>query len=259
MSKERMSIVDFGKSLIESEDLDPVYVALHNSDLSEDDIESFILAWLMYYHVGVACEIMQDDDIMESMMFVAEHNDEYPRGNQRKHHRKQPAMNCILDMIDKCDDAAGFASWCLSGGVSARSIFGKVCELVGWGPCMAWRVPDLYERLGISSVKFYDDDTDLFFSAGPLHGALLCCETYGLNPDPIDAHLYVMEHLGHIKAPPGYERTINIQETETIFCKWKSHMSGRYDIGRDTERSKQQLIWAENNNLAMDLIKTLPG
>jgi hypothetical protein len=78
--------------------------------------------------------------------------------------------------------------------------------------------------------------------------------------DPLmAAHLYLMEHLGHMKAPPRYERAINLQETETVFCKWKSHLVGRYDVGRDTERARKQFMKYSSCNLSMHLLERMPG
>jgi len=36
------------------------------------------------------------------------------------------------------------------------------------------------------------------------------------------------------KAPPYQDRSINIQELETVVCKYKSHCNGHYPLGLDT-------------------------
>jgi hypothetical protein len=48
--------------------------------------------------------------------------------------------------------------------------------------------------------------------------------------------------LGHIPAPPRYERGLDVQEYETILCKWSSHMKGHYPLGNDIHEIKKGLL-----------------
>ena len=42
-------------------------------------------------------------------------------------------------------------------------------------------------------------------------------------------------------APPEFDRLIDVQETETILCKWKSYLGGHYEIGKDTREIEERL------------------
>jgi len=57
-----------------------------------------------------------------------------------------------------------------------------------------------------------------------------------------DLKLVVQElqkKLGHHNAPPWLTtrkpRKVNIQEIETVLCKYKSHVNGHYEPGKDTK------------------------
>jgi len=46
------------------------------------------------------------------------------------------------------------------------------------------------------------------------------------------------------KAPPWFDRPLNIQEAETILCKYKSHTHGHYPVGKDVAAVKKALEWS---------------
>ena len=44
---------------------------------------------------------------------------------------------------------------------------------------------------------------------------------------------YLLGEFSGFKAPPLSDRAVNIQEVETVLCKWKSHMNGHYPLLND--------------------------
>jgi hypothetical protein len=80
------------------------------------------------------------------------------------------------------------------------------------------------------------DSTDchtLFFGE-PQKGAELAAQALGLK-SPLDAILHVQKALSGLAAPPDHKRKPNLQEVETVMCKWKAHLNGHYEIGKDTQ------------------------
>jgi hypothetical protein len=58
-------------------------------------------------------------------------------------------------------------------------------------------------------------------------------------------------------APGGTPRPVNVQEVETIFCKYKSHLKGHYPLGKDTREIHHGLDgWGD---LAQELQRGLPA
>ena len=52
----------------------------------------------------------------------------------------------------------------------------------------------------------------------------------------------LIKALGTYQAPPQMDRPINIQEVETILCKWKSHLNGHYPTGNDIAEVRHGLV-----------------
>jgi hypothetical protein len=64
----------------------------------------------------------------------------------------------------------------------------------------------------------------------------------------------LIKELGDLRAPPRYERPINIQEVETILCKWKSHLSGHYELGKDIIEVRHGLLRYAKCKLSQHLL-----
>lgn len=51
---------------------------------------------------------------------------------------------------------------------------------------------------------------------------------------------YVLSGLDG-QAPPRFDRPLNVQEAETVLCKWKSYSGGHYEIGEDVAACREGL------------------
>ena len=49
-----LSVYDFGAQLLETKDLDPVYVMLHEADLGKPTLYRWLIAYWAFYHCGTA-------------------------------------------------------------------------------------------------------------------------------------------------------------------------------------------------------------
>ena len=57
-------------------------------------------------------------------------------------------------------------------------------------------------------------------------------------------------------APPFYDRPVNIQEVETVLCKFKAHYKHHYPMGNDSYHIRQALVgWGD---LAQELSRWVP-
>jgi hypothetical protein len=70
------------------------------------------------------------------------------------------------------------------------------------------------------------------------------------------------EHLGSLYAPPARDRLVNVQECETVLCKYKSHINGHYPPGKDTLEVLHGLKEARWDNpitrRMVEVLETLP-
>ena len=87
-----MDCFEFGRKLIEANDLDPVYVLLWNSNFDRLKMKKFLLAYWAFYHMGTASWISEGatlpittpNSYWDRFMTAAKSMD-YPRCPERRH------------------------------------------------------------------------------------------------------------------------------------------------------------------------------
>jgi len=264
---EKLGWKEFGKALLETEDLDPVYVMLHKAKLSEGRLRRFLLAYWFFYHVGVSAKL---SDYKESQFFdkairLAENGKGTPRGTERRHFRGEACLkslgyfkshyNCPEEAVDhligECNDLE----------VSDVLKFCKRWPL--FGPWIGFKIADMLERVAGVPISFPIKTLEMYDA--PTQGAALVAGQVGYlwsenqdDPAPSTPEVvkYLIHKFRHYKAPPSYDRPVGVQEVETILCKWKSHLNGHYPVGKDSKEVREHLHgWG---SLAESMIKYVP-
>jgi hypothetical protein len=231
--------VAFGDRLIETGDLDPVYIALHEAQLNFSVRSRVLLAYTCLYHLGAAAAIAASSDFWLHLQIAARNPKlAWPRGSERRHWRGDNAMatwEYLAEHYKKPEDVVDY--W-MSGSLSFRAVSERVREIPGFGPWIAFKVADLLERVMEMPVNF--DDCELGVYSEPRKGAALLFHG-DVEHSITDANLHELvttmlrePKLRRHKAPPADDRRINIQEIETVLCKYKAHVNGHYPLGKDT-------------------------
>lgn len=255
---------EFGRELLSTKDLDPVYVLLWEAQLDPLTLRRWLLAYWCFYHVGTASWIVSGTDYWARMREAAG-SKEYPRSSERRHFRGENARKS-MEYLEGRNVAARFDD--LEQAPSdAGSKMRVVQQWVGFGPWIAFKVADMLERLDLCPVRF--DQATAMYEA-PTAGAVLMWQTLRPNdamtiPRARDWSVSTLLQdrrgdplslgLGSELAPPRYERTINVQEVETILCKWKSYMGGHYEVGEDIHACRQGLLRFARCPLAQELLR----
>jgi hypothetical protein len=250
-------MVAFGAALIETQDLDPVYVAIAGAELPRAQVKRLLLAYSCLYHLGAAAYISNftAEDFWQELYKAAVNKDLlWPRGSERRHWRGKASVNCVEWLRDKFaqpEDAIKFWSRKLDHfyfGLDCRPVTGvaPTCDQVMYnvqqfplyGPWIAFKVADLLERVLKVPVDFSQFELGVY--SEPRKGAALAL-TGDTEAKITDRELnqvvmaLLRSPLGRMKAPPGRDRSINVQEIETVLCKYKSHCGGHYELGKDTK------------------------
>jgi hypothetical protein len=135
----------------------------------------------------------------------------------------------------KCERPEGFVELLLS--IPQPAPLETIMRTVqGWnmcGPWIAFKVADILERVLGMQVEF-PNEIALFYEEP--RAALDMLE---LEPK-VAAHR-LLKHFGKIPAPPDLKRFCNIQEVETVCCKWKSSTRGKYWVGKDIHEVRNAL------------------
>lgn len=256
---DKLNIYEFGQQLLETKDIDPVYVVLWEAKLEPDLLRRWLLSYFCFYNVGTASQI-SDEPLYWKTMEAAAASKDWARGSERRHYRGQAAIKSMswlrgkgLSCLFKPFDSQPTKSWSLG------EVMDYVRTWVGFGPWISFKVADMLERLNIAVVEFSDEDMYLFKS--PQEAAMLLYEIEQGGPaaSADEAQEFALQAihtaLGRVKAPPRYERTINAQEAETILCKWGSYTKGHYKLGKDIQEIKHALHTNSKSKTAQRLLR----
>jgi len=236
MTPHQEACVAFGRQLIDTSDLDPLYTVLDYARLDPVLLGRYLLAYGMFYHWGVAAGIAQAPDFWDMARQADE--EKWPRGTERRHFRGAISRNSIAFCSAFGEPEETLARiYPGTGALTFHQVFDGAQTLSGFGPWIAFKMADIADRTGYRAVDFAGCNLSIY--RDPVKGAALwryddqnapirpgevgpVCEEIRLALGP--------ERL----APPRFERPINIQEVETVLCKYKSHVNGHYPPGKDT-------------------------
>lgn len=263
LEPERMNIEEFGSALIMTRDLDPVYVALHGAKLEKAQLYRWLLAYWCFYHMGAASYLSEygGPDFWNMMDRAAEnasgppvHNQErWPRASERRYFRGSKCVRAVGWLRNRWPEPEGAVAHVagMSSGLWADNVMGfrtekTVMEVIGewplFGPWIGFKAADMLERCAGIKIQF-SPDIGLVYKE-PRATLDILVEQRGGTPQ--ERYAEVSEYFRATPAPPALDRGCGPQEVETILCKWKSHLAGRYTVGKDILEVRHALVgWGE--------------
>lgn len=233
---------EFGRRLLDANDLDPVYVVVHGANLG-DVLPRWLISYWCFYHVGTASWVVDQPDYWMAMTTAAG-SKEWPRSSERRHFRGKAATDSVEWLRQRGVEAL-FRPLLRPTTVTAPALMEIVREWKGFGPWISFKVADMIERIGLRRVRF--DVSTAMYDGSPTEAAqLLWTEERGDDPatKTEQCEYAVRRVLENVKAPapPTSDRDLGPQEAETILCKWKSYRGGHYHVGEDVEAVKKGLL-----------------
>jgi len=170
----------------------------------------------------------------------------WPRGHERRHFRGAISKSSLYDlqvryanhpedMVVRIAEEAGER-------LTLKVITERVQEHRGFGPWIGFKIADMIDRVLAIPIDF--DQAAVFMFKDPERAAMMLWEQRVMSMYPPSAKIkreavlkgvakYLTDHFKNNLAPPRGDRPVNIQEVETILCKWKSHMNGHYPLYND--------------------------
>lgn len=285
-----LTIEQFGEALLTTGDLDPMYLAVNKARLDYEQLNRLMLSYFCFYHLGAAARMAEAKNTGEfwKMMWEAAAYSPvklpgaraWPRGAERRHYRGVQAMKSMTELNAAYNNLKFNVAGAVGHFIGASDThddtlsFGSISKAVqthrGFGTWIAFKVADVAERVLSYDVDFKDCHLGIY--KDPREGAAVgyLALTGNLNNGdyahrpwefPLsDEELertvdeYV-KRFSKIKAR-GLDRKVNVQEVETIFCKYKSHLKGHYPLGKDSNEIGHGLDgWGD---LAQQLKRGLP-
>lgn len=153
------------------------------------------------------------------------------------------------------------------GGVEFSRVAKEIRRLTLFGPWIAFKVCDMLERVEGAPINF--DHAAVFMFKDPMRACdLLFRQRQGLEPnvklkmefivEPIVQ--YLREEFKGQMAPPLYDRPVDLQEIETVLCKWKSMMNGHYGPYNDINEIRAGVeLWREHCEVARSFLHFMPA
>jgi hypothetical protein len=250
--------INFGRQLIKTGDLDPLYIALRNTDMTPSQKANWCMAYWLFYDVQVATDAttyakFHRHNIFEYLLC------NYPtltRGTERRHFRGEKGSNALEAMDRKYGRAdKAIEDWFqhLEYGTLAKT----VQRNEQFGPWIAFKVADMGEAVLGYDVDFSDCKLGIYRE--PYRAAQLLLTGDKTTKEDIQPVLDTL-HLvfKNMACPHNPDRCISIQEIETILCKFKSHLGGHYPVGFDTRHYKHRLSNYKVGSLGYRLGQNLP-
>ncbi len=220
----------FGESLLITEDLDPLYITLYKQRLPDMQLRKWLIAYWCFYHAGEASKLSESINYYEDMRNTVLYGS---RCSERRHFRGAAGIKSVnwLEQNDAVGTWFGNMINCADYNIFAECIQ----EAPLFGPWITFKAADMLERLDIGKMDFKSFDISIY--SEPLKGSSLVIygdEDHYISCQDIDIIVKrIQKELSSYKAPPTYNRELNIQEVETMLCKFKSYKHGRYIVGKD--------------------------
>lgn len=263
-----LTVQEFGKRLIETGDLDPIYLMLNAGIKDESLLARWCLAYWMFYHAGVASKIAEAESGRFWDLCMGAEDKKWPRGTERRHFRGQAARLAIVSAYNKHPSPEEAVRWAATGFRDPRvahlvrnepqhvtEVMARVQAWTGFGPWIAFKIADMLDAVLGFPVDFrnsehlwYDDPkfgAVWVYAQGLGNGMATKEFAQGVwdNLQPkartdlvtkIAGDLWLGLH--NVRRPPVGAGGLGaqIQEVETVLCKYKSHLNGHYPVGKDT-------------------------
>lgn len=281
-SYPQLSLVDFGRELIRTSDLDPMYIMLQQANMGEQQLSRWLLGYWCTYHAGVASMLSEREGNAFWIMLqqIADNQDgsaptadgRWPRNKERRHWRAKNATDSVRYLRTKFVKPEHVMDHLRYGkavrgelppGVGVEDIMRRAQEFVGFGPWIAFKIADMIDALGYASLDF--SRATVFMFDNPKEAAVEAWRVAngfrdGVRPKDINAVIDgVVEFLGDefkdLFCPHNRQRGIQVQEIETVLCKWKSHRSGHYGPLNDIDEALEGLAgWNVHSETASSLL-----
>lgn len=257
-------LIEFGQQLLHTEDLDPVYVAVEKAGLEYKQVTRLLIAYWCFYHLGMAARLSEMDD-GESFWCLMENaasnevppstddlpGERWPRGSERRHFRGPKCVAAVQWLAKRHPNNPEDLITELTTGFQPYMLADVMDRAQAWplfGPWISFKIADMLERV-VGIKVLFPEDLALIYKEPRAALDLLTVPA-------IEANDQLLAHFRKFKAPPNYKRKCNIQEVETICCKWKSSLGGHYWIGKDIHEIRKGLKgWGAT---ADKLLKVMP-
>lgn len=248
----RFDPLSFGRDLLTTGDLDPVYIALNRSGFNEAQVLRWLVAYAAYYHCGVASWLSEREGqaFWDGMMVAAKNIEaspaggRWPRGHERRHFRGGTAEKAVAIWAQQNPKPEFmFPDIVPKPHMTVKAIMASAQRYYSVGTWLAFKIADLADACMGREVD--QSDTAPFLYDTPRESLVNMWVTYdevnaGRGGEPVPETQIVWEALTWLRAgldgmtiPHKPGKPLDMFCFETIACKHASHLSGHYPMMND--------------------------
>jgi hypothetical protein len=234
-----MTYKEFAADLFWSYDLDPEYPAAAYTIQDDDMRKRFVLGYGYFYHLGCAAAVAEQPSHKFFKACRKGVEAKWPRGRQHRHwrgiqaHKTLDGLELYRTPEKVIDTMLSYKTFPQADKAMAAFPF--------FGPGTRWKMADMGERILQLPIKFPVEGSSYGIfkgTIGPRTGAsfiLTGDSKNDITDEQLNSLIYkMMGEFKNMRVPPYQDRAPNIQEIETLFCKYKAHCYGGYPLGDDS-------------------------
>jgi Alpha-glutamyl/putrescinyl thymine pyrophosphorylase clade 2 len=270
----RLRIEPFGRTLLTSGDLDPVYLALNRSGFSYAQTARWLTAYAAFYHCGAACYLSEIEglafwdemDVAAANLTKDPTGQRWPRGRERRHMRGHSAIVAMLEWRQRYGaEPEAMFTYIAGAAPDFLAVYERALEHRSVGDWLGFKIVDLVDACLHGAID--QSDVTPFLYASPVKGLLLAYsrEYHQHRPETWrwSAVMWMLETLRaaytDLRVPHHPARPIDLFCLETIACKYGAHQSGHYPLYTDlTEIGEGLAPWAIISPAARRFLAVMP-
>ncbi len=266
----RLEIEQFGAHLLQSGDLDPVYIALNGAGYSDDQKLRWLVAYAAYYNCAVACWMSTfEGEAFWQRMLIAAANElptpigtRWPRGHERRHFRGAAALSGVRDWWARHDIPERMFEHIAEAAPSMSAVLERAKRHRSIGNWLSFKVADLIDACMGKAID--QTDVGLFLYETPREALWYVWESRGYHADSKDLAVHAMLSLletafAPYRIPHKPGQPIDMFCLETIACKHGSHRSGHYPLNNDIDEINHGLSdWRETSQAVEQFAFAMP-
>lgn len=269
----KLGVVEFGKQLFTSGDLDPIYVALLHTKMEQGQLHRWLIAYWLFYSAGFASWASEREGkaFWKALAIAADNEtptpylERWPRGSERRHFRGAVAGNCVRLLEGKYGaKPENFVAFLLDGPLDVRSVVERAKTHYLFGDWIAFKVADMLDA--VCGVSVSQEDLTVFLYDTPKKSIL---EKWKAGDLPLVAKteeaalVEAMDWLRHRmsadRIPHKPKQGPDWFSLETVWCKHHSHMHGHYPLLKDVNEIGHGLIaWSPHSKTAKRFAAAMP-
>ncbi len=225
----------FAKQMFAIEDADPGYMLLRRAQMPEAQKLRYVLAWCAFYNPGLAAIASEK----QGAAFYQTLRDMYPtakRASERRHFRGQAGLKALAQWEERFPKPEDMVLACQAD--TYMGVRKNMKDMAQMGDYFYWKLADIWDTVFGKSVDF--TGCERYMPKVPKQGAEVISELEGTYQALEATMAVITKHIERMPHPFN-GRMLDLQESETVCCVFKQHVSGSYQYGFRTAKAVRRL------------------